>query len=709
MALSIVVFAVAAPVELEFSHPIDRAETVLKALSQKVGISLRPSGVLGDDRIYINLHDTDWETAKPKLAEALGAEWRKSGNILYLHRPKAEVADDKAEAIESFRKWQKAIKIESDYSFNTLVRKLSFKETDKVGSSNQRFGSREGFDSSVSLSNIEKPLENVNVMSPAARALLKIVPLLDADAIGRQMDQPTTIASTTPKANDFKLPASARSVLKQYWADRAVAFRALEATTKQGGYWYFDSLQGMQAPPPEDQEPLVILNVSEQRLQLELACIIDDKLTQLGTVSIWLGDRGAPSEAVERADFKKLTSPLVLTRDQRAVGKFIEGSYRWDEDDVSEEDLARARQLLKDPVTNDPLQIICQPVIEQAAEAMGVNVIALFSDSATSHAHWIDQDDPTVGDALTQMVNHIWSAKVDESDGYLLITPRDFAATEKSRFDREAARDFIQEIEQNNEVSLNALIRLHKRAGDPDRFRQLSAYASTALDLNESYSDSEMIGLLAALAPPQLSAAKSRGYRMLARNLPLKVQTYVLESVTQTYDTISDQPPDESQLSNSYGMRYLLGAPPNYNETEPKTVQTLLALRNGVPSGVVVTIRIYRRPTIKFKPKEEDNRYGGMWGESMDLTDVAQRLYWESKTKPEDIGDYKLDMDNLSVGYTESAAVVLEIPGLGYTYIQDSLPTGVAKYTYKPYDKLPRSIRSEIEMMMNKLSEKEGG
>ena len=82
LTLSVLALALVAPAKLEFSHPIDRAEVVLEALGKQVGVRIRPSGVLGDDRIFVRLRDTDWETAKQKLAEGLRAEWRQSGGTL---------------------------------------------------------------------------------------------------------------------------------------------------------------------------------------------------------------------------------------------------------------------------------------------------------------------------------------------------------------------------------------------------------------------------------------------------------------------------------------------------------------------------------------------------------------------------------------------------------------------------------------------------
>ena len=59
MIATIALCALVARGTLEFSHPIDSGEVVIKALGQEVGLDLRASGELIDDRIFVRLRDTD--------------------------------------------------------------------------------------------------------------------------------------------------------------------------------------------------------------------------------------------------------------------------------------------------------------------------------------------------------------------------------------------------------------------------------------------------------------------------------------------------------------------------------------------------------------------------------------------------------------------------------------------------------------------------
>ena len=162
---------------------------------------------------------------------------------------------------------------------------------------------------------------------------------------------------------------------------------------------------------PDDSPMLVVIEVDEWSIELDLVVPFEGQLSELGSVWIMLG-RGLGREArQEPEEFRSLAAPLRLTKDQDAVTKLIAMPYSWmmDEPLLDEEASAYARSLMADPVANDPLRLVCQPILEQAADARNMSMVALMSDSSMFHAHWAAED-VTVGQALTTMVGDVWSA-----------------------------------------------------------------------------------------------------------------------------------------------------------------------------------------------------------------------------------------------------------------------------------------------------------
>ena len=170
LLIAAVAMATAGPARLDFAHPIDRAEVVFAALSKQIGITIRPSGVLPDDRIYVRLRDTDWESAKPMLAEGLRSEWRQKGDVLYLYRPpfKPETSANERVA-DAFRKWQRAVKVNQDYSYATLVERLLRMQEDQEAAAGKGLTVSD-VDDYVYLDDLEDPLGDVaGVLGPGVR------------------------------------------------------------------------------------------------------------------------------------------------------------------------------------------------------------------------------------------------------------------------------------------------------------------------------------------------------------------------------------------------------------------------------------------------------------------------------------------------------------------------------------------------------------
>ncbi|MCH8978934.1 MAG: hypothetical protein IH945_06790 [Armatimonadetes bacterium] len=704
------------PQALSFEHPIDVAEVVLSALGQQVGETIRTSGALTGDRIYVRLKDTDWPTAKQMLAEGLRSEWRRQGGVQYLYREPAEPkSDDKQTVIDGLRKWQQVLKVEGDYSFQALLQRLDQRVPD------QQFSEEDyAFDAVESYVWLNDPDdfsdELDGVLSPGVRALMRIVPLLDPQKVAELSDQAPTIASPNPQARDFRLPASSTTVLKQFWEERVTLEKALEVLVDDEYGNYFDGLAYQDVPLPTGQMPLVRIEVDETSVGLELLVLTGEGLVQVGRVHLYMKFPPPEARARKPHDFAFLDQPLKLTEEERVVMIKLDNRYGWygEEPKLDERQEQVAIRVLMDPVKNDPLRLVCQPILEQAADARGMSMVALMTDLCIFHAHWADDDNVTVGQAATTLIGHGWNAESVEKDGYWLIYPRDLSILEPGELDRPRTKQYAEEVARTGVQSLEALLNLYRNVALPEAFDNSVSYLYAVHGRTNYYysMDSTTLGFLAGLSNAQIQAARSpAGLVAYARQLPAKFQRSILQEVCSSYDQLSDGPFDPtSEEGRMYGKGYYSSSGYQEEGEERAPITTILALRSGMPNDVRVQLRIVYEMTLTPKPEEEFSPmiFGlGMNDES--LEGYARSLGYYRSMDEEQRKNYvsRVDVLSVSVGFKETLYTIIEFPGLGYTYTSYNLPTGLLKPNYVSYDDLPKDIKAQVEAIIKKSRQPE--
>ncbi|MCH7905019.1 MAG: hypothetical protein IH944_10705 [Armatimonadetes bacterium] len=697
LLIAAVAVTMAAPARLDFVHPIDRAEVVFAELSKSVGVTIRPSGALRDDRIFVRLRDTDWESAMPMLAEGLRSEWRQRGDILYLHRPPFEPETSAKERIAGeFRKWQRAIKVEDDYSYGTLVeRMLRMREDRRQPGGEYGYGS--DVEEYVFLSDLDDPLGEVDgVLAPGVRALIRLMPLIDPNAIGDLLDEPATFASVDAKARDLPLPRSAVPVFKQFWNERETMRRVNEVIDPDGNVFRGFESSRFDQHFSDDNPMLVVVKVDESWIGLRLVVQFEGQLIQVGYVRIWLNRFFGWGAQRERKKFPQLSDPLELTKEEDAVAKLIQQHYSRSvgrEPLLDEETSAYARSLLADPVANDPLRLVCQPVLEQAADARESSMVALLTDASILHAYWAGVESATVGQALATLVGGVWSAESVEKDGYWLLYPRDLSVLEGNRLNRERLKAFIETSIRINAFTLESLIGLFRAAGSKSAHTLSMKYANTVFGEEGWSSSANAISLLSGFSQGAIRAMRGDGYAVFGTELPLDFQRWILTSVCTTYDTLTDQPFDPTK-GDSYGSS---SAELMEAGDEPEARSTLLALRDGIQRGVKVQLKLKYETTLA--PKfPEGSGFGLSRLFEMEVEQYARVLTFFRQFREQGLSGWMegADFTKVSIGFQETLYVIIEFPGIGYTYEVMKLPTGRIKKEYVDYDDLPANIKSQI-------------
>ena len=357
---------------------------------------------------------------------------------------------------------------------------------------------------------------------------------------------------------------------------------------------------------------------------------------------------------------------------------------------LDEETTAYARRLLADPVANDPLRLVCQPVLEQAADARNLSMVALLTDASIRYVPWASVENATVGQALATLVGAVWSAKSIERDGYWLLYPGDLSVLEGIGLDRRGVKALIEKSIRTNTLTFESLISLFRTAGSVSAYNLSMRYANTVFGEEGWSSSANAISLLSEFSQGAIRAMRADGYTVFGTELSLDFQRWILTSVCTTYDTLTDQPFDPTK-DDSYAES--LEA-----EDEPEARSTMIALRDGIPRGVKVRLKLKYETTLA--PKfPEGSGFGFSRLFEMEVEQYARVSTYFRQSREQGLSGWLegADFTKMSLGFQETLYVIIEFPGIGYTYETIQLPTGRIMKEYVDYKDLPANIKAQIE------------
>ena len=215
-------------------------------------------------------------------------------------------------------------------------------------------------------------------------------------------------------------------------------------------------------------------------------------------------------------------------------------------------------------------------------------------------------------------------------------------------------------------------------------------YANTVFGEEGWSSSANAISLLSEFSQGAIRAMRADGYTVFGTELSLDFQRWILTSVCTTYDTLTDQPFDPTK-DDSYAES--LEA-----EDEPEARSTMIALRDGIPRGVKVRLKLKYETTLA--PKfPEGSGFGFSRLFEMEVEQYARVSTYFRQSREQGLSGWLegADFTKMSLGFQETLYVIIEFPGIGYTYETIQLPTGRIMKEYVDYKDLPANIKSQIE------------
>ena len=693
MIATIALCALVARGTLEFSHPIDSGEVVIKALGQEVGLDLRASGELIDDRIFVRLRDTDWESAKPMLAEGLAATWSQKGDVHYLARPTATkpAASKRQQIVAAIKKWQGVIEIEPSFDQEVLTDRLMDLPSDQRDPGYNRISNVFADGSDFYRFDVTKSKGQYFV--PVARALVRILKLINPEQIADIAESNARLASPRPFARDLPLPPQAARVFRLFVEEQETLRQAIEIAgvghpLLSGGY--FDR------PAPDPSEIVVKVFVNERDIRLVLARLDRNVAETLGYARFAFEPLSVPPIAERPPALPKIEVALTLAADELALGRYY-ASHQFETMGEATpkswaSDLRRGRSLATNPVENERLELICGPVLRQMSDAINVSVIALLSDLTYRNPAWLVSTEnglATVGHALQEMIGYDWGAWYTglERNGYWLLRPVDLQLHELGRYDRKTYRDAISLVSRSRWFDLGFWRFALSRVDGADQLQNLAYETQRYFEGGPGYPSYQALVLLTSLTKSELEVAKTgQLYKALA-SLPKTIQG------TLTKSAVDWQLLSQPLKYDSFGDPIYPDTGDSRSEWRYQIVDGLVAFRDGIPADATVQINYLREPI--YHPRMIDE---GDMGE-MSLSNRAFSMMPARQIAPYlvDIEESNeqaqqwtkaWDFDQTYVSYTDVIRITVDWSGLGYSVHEFAISIEPADFDRGPISAL---------------------
>lgn len=152
------------------------------------------------------------------------------------------------------------------------------------------------------------------------------------------------------------------------------------------------------------------------------------------------------------------------------------------------------RQRLLNPETYDPLALIPGDLLVATAEARDQNLVALLTDSSLMPAARKVQSGPITPSQVIQAARSDWGLTVNETDGWIEISPTQPWRTRGQRVSRSGLGKFLRAIESKGFASLDE-IAAFLLAGDSGDFGNGIDMVTTRL-INPGFADAQFSMLM---------------------------------------------------------------------------------------------------------------------------------------------------------------------------------------------------------------------
>jgi hypothetical protein len=509
---------------------------LLAELSKQFGMQLATSQQTEKEVVTVDVKDVDPNELLKKIAQVVDGSWRKEGTLLRLTRTSEETWDE--ETAQRKLEIQK-IQTQLDKSENqvTPITKDNADETAKKMASMLRSFSpgNNGFYQRWSqvVKGLPSKTYGTEILKAVGSANLQSAPL-----------RISTVWSTDPYRSERQLDKSVWKVIANLSRDKAIMDDAMDRAhvgppTVGNSTYYFDGMPqpGMQT----SNQPIakVLVKVFKQTWSTYSCEIItaDQKGRVIDRMNSWLQlDPYVPVKPIPDGPNEPMLPANKDLYDR--TGNLNPGA--------PPERLVAARSAFVDPMSKDPLAVVCSPALATWSHAEHLNLVASISDDAIMPPFLSPK--PMTLKACNALAGLVWD--VEDQDGWLILKPKNPALTRINRLDRKVLNGFIQMI-SGPEPSLENRAYY---AGKMYRgsWSQLASFYQRifSADSAAQYQDENLLSFYGTLSPEMQKLAKGEG--LPYANLSADQFAALQRIIYAQYSNINFQPTQPNADYNAF-------------------------------------------------------------------------------------------------------------------------------------------------------------
>jgi len=469
------------------NYPAQPLGRLIPALAKQTGIDLRISRSAEGDVAMVRVKDVPLNKVMQKIAAVTGRIWeQKDGQYMLT----SSVAADRAGERRVLKRRAEIIRQALAKLAGDPVYRQRFGQPEAIALANKTETVMNPKDGHLDRTKID--FGELRGRAPTDRALAALLAIMDPAELAQSWSSKRVYA-TKPTAMQFALPNRAQGIFEQLLREQSMFVDATndfkDRLGPQDSSFSTSEISrgefGKGNPKLGVGKGIVKIEGSEAGPFLTASLILTDAAGHLlieGNLSLPIDpvvptkfqpkDREASVAADSRVKEMGLTEPFEGAMGTRMSMVTSDGTdtVRLDVPNNPPQRKtplsAELKQLLLAPNVTDPLSLCAGKLLEAAAEVRGENLVACIDDGlfTTSVDHLIKGMKPT--DFLNSPDFQQYQ-EVDISEGWITIQPKDFAAAQKRRTNRDALAKLMQSIDRNKLLLLNDLCEFAQTQEEP--------------------------------------------------------------------------------------------------------------------------------------------------------------------------------------------------------------------------------------------------
>jgi len=667
-----------APRRLTLSSPVAPAAVVLEQMGQAAGAKLKAEGSVLNDFVFVRFSGTPLETAMERVAKTLNATWTKLPDDSYvLKRTGAQEALDNAPSPALLKSIAKGL---DELHLAPFGPKEIAEFTKNFGSNGE--GSAPGRDIAPDVPMRSGRLATRSLdLRPISRLAIRLAKSLGARELASLPSGDKVWYAANPTRWQRGLGPAHAEAVRLYLNEEALYQRALQAA--QGEVW-------SNINPGAPVQVGVRVARTGQSLEFNVyvsqgsAALQDSESLSINADGDTRSEKREATDDLTKLKDKVKLSPPVLeyydsTNTEVETPKFSSGAWMW-------------QWMLLNPEGRDILDLSCSDVLNQTAEVLGKDMVALVPEGlAYSFIYGYEAPLQPLGDLWKSAESAIDGVAVSTADGYVSIRPVE-PGMSRPRIDRKAMAAFATHRAQgptrpDGLASFMATLPTPTAYDTADSvLRFLVADSTDGMEPEQA----DMVRFYAQMTPTQRQAAARGGWQARIDDLPGGMRRHI-ERVLFADDSVL-RPASVPAVLDSH---------PEYDDVELLTAHASFCLGNGWPFGSAVRVTSVRKESIYVRQ-----------GSGGDFTTRPVNL--ETAAMEADSASYAQEDSQLvtlfGVSWLTTMTMTLDFPGIGSCEVEFAFSELSPDTSFFPADRLPGPLGKALgEAIATRRSGDQGG